>query len=134
MGRITEVVNDCWEPTFVSKGHNRVFVTWFMPHNEETNCELVEAIMADTGLDADTAMNRLNEGMDAVIGELGVAFDEFLDTYGCAELSKDSEQPDSAEFERLVSSANGDLRHIIEEYNTSHEKALKDFFIATISG
>lgn len=134
MQNITKVVDSCWNPTFVSKGHNRVFVTWFMPHNEETNCELVEAIMADTGVDAETAETKLTEGMDAVIAELGLAYDEYLETYGCAEIDKESDQPDSAEFERLMMSGNEELRQIIEEYETFHEKSLKEFFIGVISG
>lgn len=134
MQNITNVVNSCWNPTFVSKGHNRVFVTWFMPHNEETNCELVEAIMADTGVDVEIAETKLTEGMDAIIAELGTAYDEYLETYGCAEIDKESEQPDSAEFERLVNSGNGDLKKLIEEYDASHEKSLKDFFIGVIGG
>lgn len=134
MGKITKTVNDCWCPTFASKGRNRVFVTWFMPHNEETNCELVEAIMADTGVTADDAMAKLSEGMDAIIAELGVAYDNYLETYGCAEIDKESERPDNAEFERLVNSGNGELKSIIDEYDASHEKSLKDFFITVIGG
>lgn len=132
MGRITEVVNDCWCPTFVSKGRNRVFVTWFMPHSEETNCELVEAIMDDTGADADKATDKLTEGMDAIIAELGGAYDDYLETYGYAEIDKESNQPDSVEFDRLIKSGNGDLKKIIEAYDASHEKSLKEFFIDVI--
>lgn len=134
MENITRVVNDCWCPSFVSKGNNRVFVTWFMPHNEETNCELVEAIMKDTGMTVETAESKLTEGMDAIVAELGTSYDEFLETYGCAEIDRESEQPDSAEFDRLVSSGNGDLKKIIEDYDASHEKSLKNFFIGVISG
>ncbi|MCM1220157.1 MAG: hypothetical protein NC548_37270 [Lachnospiraceae bacterium] len=134
MQNITKVVNNCWNPTFVSKGHNRVFVTFFMPHNEETNCELVEAIIKDTGAAVEVAESKLSEGMDAVIAELGVRYDEFLETYGVAEIDKESEQPDSAEFERLIGSGNGDLKKMIEEYDASHEKSLKDFFIGVIAG
>ena len=104
-----------------------------MPHSEETNCELVEAIMDDTGADADKATDKLTEGMDAVIAELGGAYDDYLETYGCAEIDKESNQPDSVEFDRLIKSGNGDLKKIIEAYDASHEKSLKEFFIDVIS-